>query len=350
MKNHTISRILGISAYLLMAAPHYSAVASVLYYNDGTIATDETFGSTATGVAWNQHFEPGGFLDGSADDTPTVINSNGKIVPNNTNTNRGLVTLQGDACVSLALCDPLTAVGGGFVQNVNLKPGMAGGGAQKGAVFIPYGSQAYKKRPAGVKWRSNFAFIENALKLQPGEGREAWKNGVTINGINTKLVKYTGDPLVSVSPDDVTEEMFGDIVGHQSDLQKALADDNVLVFFYEVVGQSAMDTLDLVFGDFEFNTGYQDVTHHYPYLAVLGDVGIEDFTAAGITISNFVEIEVNGDHITGGDQNQTFAGSLFVEMSDPIEVPAPTTATLGLLALGLSTLLGVKRRKEYGYI
>lgn len=296
--------IIGSIIGLLMLSCPKIAAAALIYYNDGTVNDfDEVFGDVGIGVAWNESFEDGGFMDGTPDDIP----------PFNTIDNQGLVTRQGAAG---------GVAGGGFRK---ILPG-----AMQGAVIVTYGSMGKEdnKAPAGVKWIANAVKLGELLNVDPRRAVEIWKEeGIVLqNGLISKLDKYIGDPIVSIPPNDLPADALYPI--DFPTVSSALTDDNVLIFFWEVTGSREMDSLDLLLGDFEGNTGYQDFLHHYPYLAVLGDVRPSDF---GIDPTEAVTIQFNGDSLPGTDP---FVGSMAIVTKDPASVPEPATI------LGLATVLG----------
>ena len=303
-------------AAVALIGGHAEARADLIYYNDGTVNDfDETFGDVAFGVPYNGAFEPGGFLDGTPDDIP----------PYNTNANLGLVTLQGAAG---------GVAGGGFRQMVPMQ-----NGGMRGAIIIPYGSEAARKGPAGANWIANFRNAGAFLGTDPRTAVQRWRDGIQLNnGTITKLVKYLGDPQVSISPDDLLPSQLDPI--DLPAVTAALADANNLIFFWEVTGTRPMDALDLFFGDFEQNTGYLDVLHHFPYIAVLEDVSPADF---GIDPATAFIAQFNGDSLGGtGGFNQ----AAFVVVAD-LAVPEPGTFTL--LGTGLVVVLvGGGRRMRRG--
>lgn len=282
-----------------------SADAGLLYYNDGTVNDfGETFGDVAFNVPFNEVYGPGGFLDGSPDDIP----------PYNTNTNAGLVTFQGAAG---------GVAGGGFRLQVDVP---AGDVAQKGVAFFPYGSVADRKDPAGAQWQARFKKLAESLGVSTKEAIDIWRDEGIANNQGTlfKLVRYVGDPLVSVPPTDLSVLDLDPLSAEA--VAAALQDDNVLPIFWEVTGERQLDTLDILFGDYGLNTGYADVQHHFPYLAVLDGVGPEDF---GISRESAGIIQFNGDALTGED---SFVGSFALSVADPVDIPAP--GTLSLLLAG----------------
>ncbi len=276
------------------------ANAGLIYYNDGTVNDfSETFGDVGVGVAWNESFGPGGFMDGTSDD----------IAPYNTIDNRGLVTLQGAAG---------GVAGGGFRLQVNPNAGAAG---KKGAVILSYGTQAQKKQSAGPAWIARFKRLGQSLGVNPQQAVDIWKNqGAFVDGKTTKLVKYTGDPLVSVPPTDLNPIDLATL--NNTAISNALSDDNVQVFFWEVTGTKEMGLLDILFGDFGLNTGYADVLHHFPYLAVLDNVSPTDL---GISAASANVIQFNGDSLGGASP---FVGSMGIATFDPLSVSEPSSMYL----------------------
>lgn len=289
---------------------------SVLYYNDGTNNDFiETWGDVEVGYEWNRSFDPGGFMDGTSDDIP----------PYNTIDNKGIATLQGAAG---------GVAGGGLRIQVAPTVGAAG---KKGAIIVPYGSQAQKKQEARAKWRAKFKKIGEANGVDATGGKEIWRDqGIDLgNGKISKLVNYIGDPLVSIPPVDLSlAELspFDDIA-----VGNAVLDDNVLVFFWDVTGTKEMDILDILIGDFELNSGYEDVLHHFPYISILDDVSPVDF---GILAQDANMIEFNGDRLSGS----SFTGSMFISVSDPAVVPVP--ASLWLFGSGLIGLIGMRKKSS----
>lgn len=310
---------IALAFFMSVATP---SSAALLYYNDGCQDNfHETFGDVMYCVPFNAAFEPGGFMDGTSDDIP----------PYNQNTNAGLVTKQGAAG---------GVQGGGFrlVQPV----GGGAGGKQMGAVAVTYGTLAQKKTGAGAQWIANVKNLGRALGVDPRSALDIWVNdGVLIDGVNTKLVKYIGDPLVSPPPMDLAAADLDPI--DTVVVTEYLMDENVQIFFWEVEGERPMDALDFLFGDYALNTGYVDVMHHFPWMAVLEDVGPADF---GIAVGDANMITFNGDGLVGPGG---FVGTMAVEMYDPpATIPVPPAALLAGSALAALSLLRIGRRKPFG--
>lgn len=305
--------------WLMVAGAHQSQ-GGLIYYNDGTVNDfDATFGDVGFGVPYNAVFEPGGFLDGSAADIP----------PFNTIVNPGLVTYQGAAG---------GVAGGGFFKKV-ANPA----GAKKGAIVYNYGSVAEAKDPAGANWIALFADAGRYLGVNAADAKERWRQGIELkNGTITKLMKYIGDPQVSVPLVDLEPGQLDPI--DLGAVTAALADDNTLIFFWEVTGDRPMEALDLFLGDFEQNTGYLHVSHHFPYLAVLADVGPGDF---GIDPSRAFIAQFNGDSLSGSGG---FTQTTLLVAADPVATPENGSAlmivlaALSLLGFNQSGMLADRRR------
>ena len=267
------------------------------------------------GVPFNDAFLPGGFLDGSPDDIP----------PYNTITNLGVVTKQGAA----------GGVAGGGVR-ILANPGQAG--AQKGVTFLPYGTQAEKKDKAGANWKAKVKKLADRLGVDPKEAEKIWREEGEnlLFGVPTKLVKYTGDPLVSIPPDDLLLSQLDPL--DVDAVKLALQDDNVIPIFWEVTGSRPMETLDILIGDLGLNSGYDNVLHHFPYIAVLDGVGPEDF---GIdpAIANLITFDGSG---LGG--SGAFVGSMAISVADPAIVPLPASILLFLSGLAGLSLFGRLKR------
>ncbi len=311
MKIGTFLFLTGI-AMLTLAFPSQAQTPRLDYYNDGTVNDfDTTFGDVAFGVPYNASFAPGGFLHGTPGDVP----------PFNAITTPGLVTLQGAAG---------GVAGGGFQKKIALP-----GGGQRGAIIVPYGTQAARKSPAGANWIANFRDVGAYLGVDPITGKERWRQGLMLtDGTITKLLKYIGDPQIAPPAPTLTAGQLNPI--DLPAVQDALANPNTLIFFWESTGSRPLGALDLQVGDFELNTGYEDVLHLFPYLAVLENVGPQDF---GLNPATAFVAQFNGDNLTGsGAYNQR----VLIAVADPV-VPEPGSMTV-FIALALCGGVFVRRR------
>ncbi len=310
--NHLLSCVFaGLASGVMLPALH----ASILYYNDGTVADfDASFGDIGIGVPWNASFGPGGFMDGTSDDVP----------PFNTIDNRGLVTLQGAAGGT---------AGGGFMKRITDVT------VDHGVIILTYGTQGQQKASQGSAWEARVKEIGLALGIKPSDAVAAWRARNPIanpdGSIQVKVVRYIGDPLVSIPPDDLLATELDPI--DLGAIGAAVSNPNTLLFFWETSGSRPMNELDLLFGDFELNTGYTDLLHHFPYVAVLGGVGPADL---GVDPASATMLRLSGDGLPGTDP---FAGAVFIATADPI-LPEPSTLALTLSALAISLLCVARRR------
>jgi hypothetical protein len=299
----------------LLLASSASFASTVLYYNDGT-ADDflNTFGDVGIGVPWSSFFDPGGFMDGTLDDIP----------PFNMIDNRGLVTLQGAA----------GGKAGGWFRNR-----ITGIEENNGVLILTYGTVGRQKADRGSAWEARVKMIGGLLGVDPADAVMEWrKNGTVTNFAGTvqvKIVPYLGDPMVSIPPDDL---LLSDL--DPLDLKKveeAAQNDNTLMIFWEVEGTRPLSTLDLIFGDFELNTGFTDLAHHFPYVAVLQGVKRSDFG----DLANATVLTINGD---GEPGSGPIGATIFAYAFDPVLVPEPTYGATSLVALAAGALLLSRRR------
>ena len=290
-----------------------TAQGTVLYYNDGTVPTYQTGGDTAVGVPWNYFFEPGQFMDGTPDDVP----------PFNTFTNPGLATLKGAA----------GGVNGGVFRELVpvLKP------FGKGVFFWVYGSLAKKKEAAQGAWRTQIRRLAGLFGVNPANALQQWETQrqfILNDGTPVKIISYIGDPMVSISPDDLPLSVLQDPLEPTNNMliRNAIADPNVIPIFWEVTGSRGLETIDLFWGDHGMTDFYGDVTHHFPWIAVLDDVGPEDF---GLDPLSVARVQFNGDNLAGPGN---FVQPFFIAGSDVI-VPEPASGALCLLGVGWLSVL-----------